>query len=143
LNPTAVANDVGTLDAILKAMYEVISGGKGEARDWERFHTLYAPEARLMVVVSTAPGAHHVRILTAEEFIERVEPIFANEDFWEVETARHTETFGNAAQVLSSYEYRRTPDGPPFGGGTKSVHLFFDGSRWWIVSAIWNTSRSS
>jgi hypothetical protein len=84
-----------------------------------------------------------VRILSAEEFIGRVEPIFASEDFWEVETGRQTHVFGNAAQVLSSYEYRRTADGPPFGSGIKSVHLYYDGSRWWIVSAIWNTTRAS
>ena len=143
MKPAEVSEDVGTLDAILKAMYEVISGAAGEARDWERFRGLYAPGARLAVVVSTGESAHHVRMLTTEEFIERVEPIFASEDFWEVETGRHTETFGHAAQVLSDYEYRRTPDGPAFGGGRKSVHLFNDGTRWWIVSVIWNTTRAS
>ena len=134
--------DVGTIDAILKAMYEVISGPMGQARDWDRYRSLYAPGARLIIVVTTAPGAHHARILSPEEFIQRVEPIFAKEHFWEVETQHQAEVFGNVAHVLSSYESRRSPDGAPFDTGTHSIQLFYDGSRWWIVSVMWNTARS-
>ncbi len=129
-------------DAILKAMYEVISGPRGQARDWDRYRSLYAPGARLIPVVSSTPGAHRARVLTPEEFIARVEPIFAQEDFWEVESQHKAEVFGHVAHVLSSYESRRSPDGAPFETGTHSLQLFHDGSRWWIVSVMWNTTRS-
>ena len=143
MNPGAVSSDVATLDAILNAMYDVISGPAGQARDWERFRSLYAPGARLMPVVSTGPDAHCVRILSPEEYIHRVNPIFAGEPFWERESSRQTEVFGNIAHVLSAYVSLHSPDGEPFESGTNSVQLFYDGARWWIVSVMWNTSRAS
>lgn len=133
-------NELATLDGILRAMYEVISGRAGQARDWARFRSLYLPEARLMPVVGG--GQPHVRVLSPEDYIRRVEPIFAREDFWERETGREVATFGRVAHVLSHYESLRDPNGPPFETGTNSVQLFFDDARWWVVSVLWNTSRS-
>lgn len=138
---SVASSDVDTVDAILKAMYEVISGPAGQARDWERFRVLYAPGARLMPVVSTGPEAH-ARILSPEQFIQRVEPIFAKEDFWERESERQTELFGNVAHVLSKYVSLREPEGEPFEHGINSIQLIYDGTRWWIVSVMWNTARS-
>ena len=140
--PGASAADVGTLDAILRAMYEVISGAAGAPRDWTRFRSLYLPDARLMPVVSVPGETPRVRVLSPEDYIRRVEPIFATESFWEREAGRQAETSGRIAHVLSHYESRRDPNGPPFERGTNSVQLFYDDSRWWIVSVMWNTSRS-
>jgi hypothetical protein len=83
----------------------------------------------------------HVRVLSPEEYIQRVEPIFAVEDFWEVESERQVEQFGRVAHVLSHYESRRSAEGPPFERGTNSIQLFWDDARWWIVSILWNTTR--
>jgi hypothetical protein len=82
-----------------------------------------------------------VRVLTPEDYIRRVEPIFATEHFWERESSRQVETFGRIAHVLSHYESLREPDGAPFEQGANSFQLFHDGVRWWIVSIMWNTSR--
>jgi len=133
-------NDVATPEGILQAMYELISGAAGQTRDWARWRTLYLPEARLMPAVSGAQP--HLRVLSPEEYIRRVEPIFAREDFWERETRREVVTYGRVAHVLSHYESLRDPNGPPFETGTNSVQLFFDDTRWWIVSVLWNTNRS-
>jgi hypothetical protein len=56
-----------------------------------------------------------------------------------VETERKTETFGNMAHVLSFYESRREEHGEPFTTGVNSMQLFYDGTRWWIASVMWNT----
>ena len=133
--------EFATLDGILNAMYEVISGPAGQPRDWERLRSLYAPGARLMPVV--AVPTPHVRVLSPEDYVRRVEPIFAKENFWERETSRQTETFGRVAHVLSAYASYRSADGEPFERGTNSVQLFFDDTRWWIVSVMWNTPRSA
>ena len=139
----AVESDVSTLDGILQASYEVLSGPAGQLRDWERYRTLFADGARLMPVVAVAGEKPHVRQLTVEDYIRRVEPIFAVEDFWERETSRQSETFGRVAHVLSNYESLRDPNGPPFEHGANSMQLFHDDARWWIVSIMWNTSRSA
>jgi hypothetical protein len=140
---TALQADVSTLDGILHASYEVLSGPAGQPRDWARYRTLFIEGARLMPVVAVAGDKPYVRQLTLEDYIRRVEPIFAVEDFWERETSRQTETFGRVAHVLSRYESLRDPNGPPFERGTNSMQLFYDDSRWWVVSIMWNTSRGS
>ena len=132
--------DAETVDSILSAVYAVLSGPAGTVRDWARFRSLFVDDARLMPIVSS-PAHAFIRVLTVEEYIQRVEPIFATEDFWEREIDRKTEQVGNFAHVLSAYESLRSPDGPPFECGVNSMQLFYDKKRWWIVSSMWNTSR--
>jgi hypothetical protein len=141
---SAVASraDVATLDAILHALYEVISGPAGQPRNWDRFRSLFLPGGRLAPVVSIPEEKPYVRLLSPEDYIRRVEPIFATEDFWEREASRQVETFGQVAHVLSHYESLRSLHGAPFERGTNSLQLFYDGFRWWVVSVMWNTSRS-
>jgi hypothetical protein len=98
-SPAAVSADVATLDAIIKAMYDVIAGHAGQPRDWDRFHSLYAPGARLMPLVSLPGQPAHVRVLSPEEFRKRVEPIFEKEGFFERETGRKVEMAGPIAHV--------------------------------------------
>jgi hypothetical protein len=140
--PRVRSSDVATLDAILHAFYEIVSGAVGQPRDWDRFRSLLLAGARLMPIVSLAGEKADVRFLSTEDFIQRVEPIFAVEDFWERETSRQTETIGHFAHVLSFYESLRDPDGPPFERSVNSIQLFNDGLRWWIANVMWNTSRA-
>jgi hypothetical protein len=140
---TALESDVSTLDGIIYALYEVLSGPAGQPRNWERYRTLFVDGARLMPVVAVAGGKPHVRQLRVEDYISRVEPIFAVENFWERETSRQTEIIGRIAHVLSRYESLRDPHGPPFEHGVNSMQLFYDDSRWWVISVMWNTSRSA
>src|SRR5712672_1148348 len=93
----ALESDVDTLDGILHTLYEVLSGPAGQPRDWERFRSLFIENARLIVAVAVAGDKPHARQLTVEDYIRRVEPIFAVENFWERETSRQTETFGRVA----------------------------------------------
>jgi len=137
----ALASDVSTLDGILHASYDVLSGPAGKPRDWERYRTLFIDGARLFVVVAVPGEKPHVRQLSVEDYIRRVEPIFAVENFWERETSRQTEIVGRVAHVLSRYESLRDPNGAAFEHGANSMQLFYDDSRWWVVSVMWNTSR--
>jgi len=136
------AADVATLDAILQAVYDVISGPAGQPRDWDRFRNLFVQGARLMPIVGAAGEKADIRVLSPDEYIQRVKSIFTGENFWERETSRQTELYGHAAHVLSAYESLRNLDQPPFERGTNSIQLFHDGVRWWIVSVMWNTSRA-
>src|SRR5712672_728698 len=80
----ALESDVDTLDGILHTLYEVLSGPAGQPRDWERFRSLFIENARLIVAVAVAVAGDkpHARQLTVEDYIRRVEPIFAVENFW-------------------------------------------------------------
>jgi hypothetical protein len=133
--------DVTSIDAIVAAAYDVISGPAGKKRDWERERALFWPGARL-IPTATVPGRNDVSLaplmLDVEGYIERVEPIFAKSGFYEKEVARRVEHFGQIAHVWSTYESRHDPsDAAPFMRGINSIQLFNDGNRWWILSIYW------
>lgn len=131
--------DVESIEGVLRAMYEVISGPAGE-RDWERERTLFHPGGQLM---PTRPGptGGTIEVFDTEGYIASRSPFFAANDFWEVEVARRIDRFGNMAHVWSTYEGRRAPDGEPFMRGINSIQLFHDGDRWWVMSMIWDNER--
>ncbi len=131
--------DVASVDAIIKAVYDVISGDPGQKRDWDRFHSLFYKDARL-IPTSKNPETKvfGATPLTPEGYVKRVEPIFAKDGFYEKEVARKTETFGNIVQIFSTYEARRQKDDEkPFLRGINSFQLLFDGTRWWVVTIFW------
>jgi hypothetical protein len=133
--------DVESIDAIINAAYDGISGPAGKKRDWDRERSLYFPGARLIPTAMKSGGEDvdlTPNVLDIEGFIARVEPFFEKEGFYEKEIARRTEQFGNIAQVWSTYESRHDPGDPePFMRGINSIQLFNDGTRWWIVSIYW------
>jgi hypothetical protein len=131
--------DVATLDAIMKAVYDVISGDAGEKRDWDRFRSLFHPSAR-MIPTGKNPntGAVGARALSPEEYVQRNEPFFAKEGFHEREVARTVETYGNIAHVFSTYEaFKTLSDKKPFMRGINSFQLLNDGKRWWVITIFW------
>ena len=136
--PAANPADVASPDAILAAAYNVISGPAGQKRDWDRFRSLCWSGARLIPTRANKDAAgFNALVLTPEEYIARVTPIFEKTGFYETEAVRRMERFGNIVQVFSTYESRHDPKEPPFQRGINSFQLFFDGSRWWIISVFW------
>lgn len=136
--PAARATDVESIDGIVAALYDVISGPAGKPRDWDRMRSLFAPEARLMIVGPRPDGSFGLRTLTVEDYITRNSKAFATMGFFERELARSSETFGQIAQVFSTYESRHTiDDAKPFQRGINSLQLYNDGKRWWVVNLVW------
>jgi hypothetical protein len=141
------SDDVASIDALINAAYEVISGPAGQTRDWERERSLFFPGARL-IPTATVPGRNDVDlaplILDVDGYIERVEPIFEKAGFYETEIARRTEQFGRIAHIWSTYESRHSPEErEPFMRGINSIQLFNDGARWWIVNIFWQHESES
>jgi hypothetical protein len=134
-------HDLSSIDSIINAAYEVISGPAGKPRDWERERALFFPGARVIPTASKAGDNESKltpQLLDVEGYIARVEPFFRETGFYETEIARRTEQFGQIAQVWSTYESRHSPDdAEPFMRGINSFQLFHDGERWWIVNIYW------
>jgi hypothetical protein len=134
--------DVGSIDAILLALYDVISGPPGP-RDWQRFRSLFAAGARLMPTRPRADGGAELLILDVEGYISRTDSFFRTNGFFEREIARRTEQFGNVAHAFSTYvSYRALGDATPFTRGINSIQLLKDGQRWWVVSIFWDSERA-
>ncbi|MEP2026282.1 MAG: hypothetical protein ABJH98_11995 [Reichenbachiella sp.] len=131
------AKDVNSEDAIIEALYETISGPKGERRDWERLRYLLTPDAKL---IPTRPASETKRVpcyLTLDDFITQGDQWLIENGFFEEEIARKTESFGLITHVWSTYQSKWTPEGEPFARGINSIQLMNDGDRWWIVNLYW------
>ena len=134
--------DVATQDAIIAAVYDVISGPAGEARDWDRWMSLFLPDARLVAVRVTAAGEVSPVVMTPAEYAERSGAALEANGFFEVEIDRTAEEYGHLAHMFSTYESRRTLDDPePFARGINSFQLMWDGERWWVLTIFWDSER--
>ncbi|HUR98051.1 MAG TPA: hypothetical protein VMZ26_08315 [Pyrinomonadaceae bacterium] len=131
--------DVASLDAIMKAVYDVISGDAGKARDWDRFRTLFHKDARLIPSgKNPQTGVIGARVLTPEDYLKGSGPYLEKNGFHEREIARHVDQYGNIAQVFSTYaSFHKHDDKEPFMRGINSFQLLNDGKRWWVVTIYW------
>jgi hypothetical protein len=138
--PTPRAEDVNSKEAVLHAIYDVISGPVGD-RDWNRFRSLFVPQARFTRAGKTPDGSVTVNLLGVDDFIQLAGNVFKSEAFYENAIINQVQTFGNIAQVFSSYESRRAPGEKPFERGINSIQLLNDGKRWWVLSILWDKER--
>ncbi len=134
--PAARPGDVDSVEHIIAAVYDVISGPPG-ARDWERFRSLYYPGARMIPSGRNHEGAAVVRVTTPDEYATRAQDFFNKEGFFENPVANRIELWDHIAHAWSTYESRHAKGEKPFARGINSFQLFNDGSRWWILTVYW------
>ncbi len=136
--PMANPEDVKSEDAIIKSLYSVISGPAGEKRNWDRFRSLFTPKGTLAAVVKNRAGKVVTANMTPEDYITRSGPYIEENGFFERESKRKSMRSYDLVNVLSEYESRKKlDDRKPFETGTNSIQLYFDGSRWYIHSILW------
>jgi hypothetical protein len=133
--------DVSSPEALVKADLECLSGGVGVPRQWARNYSLYAPHARVLSA-ETDPATGKVNVVssTEQEFARRSDAWLVKSGFSEWEMAHKTFRYGNVATVMSSYD-GKTADGKSTGRGVNIYQMYFDGTRWWITSVIWDIER--
>ena len=135
--PAADPGDVSSPEAIVRAVYDVISGEQGEARDWDRWHSLFLPGATLHPVGADGDG-WTAASMTPSDFVQSADSAFVADGFYEVEIGDVTEVYGNIAHRLSSYaSFRSSSETEPFNRGINSFQLLNDGDRWWVLSILW------
>lgn len=139
--PVKEANpaDVGSIDAIMKAVYDVISGDANQKRDWDRFRSLFHKDAKLIPAgKNPQTGVVMARYLTPEDYVTRSGPMLERDGFHEREMARKVDQYGNIAHVFSTYHaFRKKDDKEPFMRGINSFQLLNDGKRWWVLNIYW------
>ena len=135
--------DVGSIEGIVKASYETISGGVGVPRQWGRDRSLYDPSVRFVAIsVNPQTGAVKSTSTSHQEFVDESDSFMVKDGFTERELGRKIERFGNVATVLSSYEGKVTSTGKVITRGVNLFQLYFDGKRWWILSMVWDEERA-
>jgi hypothetical protein len=134
--------DVASVDAIVAALYDVISGPAGQARDWNRFRSLFMPGGRLISTGRAPDGAARYRAMTPDEYATGSATFLERSGFTEREIARRLESFGNIAHAFSTYESQYTEENQArHARGINSIQLFNDGKRWFVVTVFWDAER--
>lgn len=141
--PAAIPADVASPDAIIAAIYDVISGPAGAKRNWDRMRSLFAQHARLIPTRVGPDGKASLRVWSIDDYIALAGPSLEQNGFFEREIGRTTETYGLIQHAFSTYESRRTADlnEKPIARGINSIQLFNDGTRWWVTSIMWDAER--
>lgn len=142
------AGDVDTVEHLVAALYDVISGPAGQ-RDWERFRSLFLPDGRIGVVrpqtaaTKDKPARKGDTVfLTPDMYAERDDPYFKAHGFFERGIANRVEEFGNLAQVWSTYESRNAKeDKQPFTRGINSIQIVYAQGRFWVASILFDEER--
>jgi hypothetical protein len=134
--------DEQQIGAVIDEMYAMISGPAGP-RDWSRQASCFLPEAVQVRTWVDEHGRPTKKAMALDEYSRDTQPFFDAKDFYEIETSRRIDVFGNIAQVWSGYEARRSPDdATPERRGINSIQLFRDPDRGWrILHMIWDNER--
>ena len=134
------SNHVKDVDTTIKTLYEVISGEKGEARNWDLFKYLFHKDAKLIPTGKTQDGITQARYMTPNDYINTSGRWLIENGFYEKEISRKTESFGPVTHVFSTYQSCRSEsDKTPFMRGINSIQLLFDGERYWIINIYWSS----
>ena len=141
--PKPRADDVSSPDAIIKAMYDNISGPAGP-RNWYRERSLFLDGARLVPIGKRVHKDSDLEVMSVDDWIRDADDFLLENDFFESEIMRKSHGFGNMVQAFSTYEAKNSPDGQPIARGINSIQLLQHEGRWWIASIMWeNESKDN
>jgi hypothetical protein len=134
--------DEKQIGAVIDEMYAMISGPRGP-RDWSRQANCFLSEARQVRTWVDDQGRPQMLSMTLDEYQANTALFFMANDFYEVETSRRIDLFGNIAHVWSGYEARSSPDAAEVERrGINSIQLFRHAELGWrIIHMIWDNER--
>ena len=135
-------SDESQIGAAVDEMYAIISGPAGP-RDWSRQENCFLPDARQVRTWVDEAGRPAKKSMSLDDYSRDTTPFFAANPFYEIETGRRVDIFGNIAHVWSNYEARRSPDDSDVERrGINSIQLFKDPDQGWrIIHMIWDNER--
>jgi len=132
--------DVETVDGIINAYYEVISGPAGQPRDWARDKSLHHSNALISV---TGKDKNQKPFIVSQSLSDYHKSFgIPKVGFWEYEIKREIQEFGNITHVWTTYETKQEKNGPVTERGINSIQLYHDGNRWWILSWMFDSERT-
>ena len=129
--------DYTTIDGLLFALYDVISGPAGVEPKWQHERELFAAGGRLMPSRLLENDDVLCELLSVDDYIASRGAYLRDNAFYERQVAVKVDQYGHIAHVFSSYESSDTPDGPPFSSGVNSIQLIRAKGRWWVQSILW------
>ena len=137
--------NVRSVNAIIKTLYDVISGPVGKDRDWETFRSLFANDARMYVAYPNKDSGTVLRTLTPDDYAAHNKTRLADMGFNEFEVHRTTESYGAITHVFSTYEsqFINLNNEADTVKGINSIQLFNDGNRYYILTICWDANSKN
>ena len=131
-------NDTSSVQNLLDAYYNCISGPIGQKRDFDRLKNLFHPTVKFTYSYWNTEGtkASVMVFKSVEEYISKL-GYLDKKGFYEQEIANKTNQFGAVIQVFSSYKYWVEDRSIPSNRGVTSYEIFYDGNRYWFLSMFW------
>ncbi|WP_439636506.1 hypothetical protein [Oceanicaulis sp.] len=123
----------------VEALYDVISGPVGEARDWDLFRAMFLDGAQMTVLAPMPDGGERVVTLTIEDYVSRNAERLSEMGFTEAETRRQTHVYGGLATILSAYEATRADTDETVATGVNTIVLARQDGVWKIASLAWRS----
>ena len=144
-NDDDTTNQVTSVDGIIHALYDAISGPAGQERDWNTFRNLFAEDARMYIAVPDKDSGSVLKSITPEEYAQRNQTRLSDIGFSEEELYRITNTYGAGTQIFSTYEshYTNQNGEEDITKGINNIQLYFDGERYFIVSVFWDANAKN
>lgn len=136
--PKDYSADVKSVDALVSALYDVISGEKGQPRDWDRFKNLFTADARLIPTFTNKEGKIAYRSITPAEYETSFTKNVAERGFFERQVSSKIESFGNIVQVFSTYETTEEKRGKVIIRGINSIQILKTDDRYYVMNIFWS-----
>ena len=132
-----MTSDLATPDTVISALYESRSNRILQQPDWDRFRSLFIPNA-VFAQTGTDFYVWHNRESYVEEH-EQYHGDFPSVEFSQVEVSRETDSVGDIAHIFSTYDQHVTDgEGTSSSSGVNSFHLVRDHKgEWRITSWHW------
>ena len=139
--PPADKEDVSSIDAMVKELYESITFPEGKEPDLNRLQSLFTPNAQFIRI--TPQGVDKMDV---KSFVASFKGWITSgrmKSFYESEISRKAQVWGSIAQVFSTYKKGINIKDPELMVlGINSIQLYHDGQRWWMSSIVWEDERS-
>lgn len=136
---TAQTDETAAIEARIDALYAVISGPVGEARDFDAMREMFMDGAAMGAVSAGEAGNGTGRVITLEDYIERSGPWLVENGFTERATRTEITQWGEIAYARSAYEGVNGVTGEVFLIGVNFITLFKIDGHWKIASILWRT----
>lgn len=137
--------DLSTVNGIIYALYNIISGPSGQERNWNDFRNLFAENARMFIAVPNDDSGSVLKSITPEEYVQRNQTRLSDIGFNEEELYRITNAYGAGTQIFSTYESHFTNKNgeEEITKGINNIQLYFNGQRYFIVSIFWDANAKN
>lgn len=126
------------IQRLIDTFYKIISGEKGEQRDWVYFKSLFFENAQLMSMKFNNQNDCISIPVDVDSYIIGLNKFLRANDFYEYGLDYDIKVFGDIAHVYSQYEAKTSlQDCQPVKEGINLVQLAKSEGKWKIISMLW------